>query len=374
MKADTPATILVVDDMPSNRKVLESALELAGYRVLAAGSGSEALDRIAQDRPDIVLLDILMPDMSGIETCAALRRDPANEAVPVILVTALDARDKLAEGMAAGADDFIQKPVQREELLARVKSLLRVKRLFDALQARESELYALNETLEERVREQTAVIDRLGRLRRYVSTSIADMIVREGAADRLAPHRARIAAVCCDLRDFTAFALRAEPEDTMAFLRGFYDALGSLVMEHEGTIDHFTGDGILVFFNDPVPCDDPAFRAVRLALAVRDRIANLIEDWNARGHNLGIGIGVTFGFATMGEVGFEFRREYAGTGTPVNLASRLSDLASDGQILVADTVVAEVEGRVSLQSLPDLVIKGFPEPVPVHNAVGLAES
>ena len=358
------ARILIVDDTASNRKVLEAALLVAGYRVDSATSGREALDRVRSDPPDLILLDILMPGMDGIRVCSELRADSRFSRIPIVLVTALSATEKLVEGLGAGADDFIQKPINREELLARVRSLLRVKLLFDTVQAQEAELRELNESLERRVAEQTRHIARLDRLKRYVASSVADRIVRD---DRLQVHRALIAAVCCDLRNFTAFALQADSSETIKFLDQYYGALGPLVMQHEGTIDHFTGDGMLVFFNDPVECDDPAYRAVRLAASMRAAVADLLGPWRDQGFDLGMGVGVTYGYATMGEVGFEQRREYAGTGTPVNLASRLSSLARDGEILITESVHAAVADRVVVDPVRELAVKGFPDPVPVRN-------
>ena len=360
---DEPVSILIVDDNVRNCKVLTMMLELEGYTVSCATEGIEALELLFTEKPDVVLLDILMPGISGVEVCRRVRKQPALATLPIILITALDAREQIVKGLGAGADDFVQKPVDRNELLARIRSCLRVSRLHEAVLEREAELARLNATLDQRVKEQTAVIERLGRLKRYLSPTIADSIVNGGREDLLGFHRARIAALCCDLRSFTPFALRAEPEETIDFLNEFYGTLGPLVMEHQGTIDHFTGDGMLVYFNDPVECDDPAKKAVQLAIALRDGIKTTLATWSQRGYEMGFGSGVTLGYATMGEVGFEGRREYAGTGTPVNLASRLADLAKDGQILISQSVAAEVSEGLSLNSLGPKEIKGFPNTI-----------
>ena len=359
------AKILIVDDLPSNLRLLASILEPEGYCLLMAESGQDGLDVARAERPDIILLDIMMPDISGTEVCRELRSEPQFKAIPIILITAMSAKEHLVDGLDAGADDFISKPVDRDELLARVRSLLRVKHLHDALQD-------LNDSLDQRVKEQTSTIERLTRLKHYVSPDVADRILA-GQEDKLAFHRARIAAVCCDLRDYTAFTLKACPEEILAFLQEFYGTLGPMVIERNGTIDHFTGDGILTFINDPVECENPPLRAVDLAVALREAASLMLQKWRRRGFRLGFGVGVTYGYATVGEVGFGQRREYAGIGPEINLASRLSTCARDGQILISEAVYAEVDEQIESERLPDQQLKGFSAPVAVRNVVALKE-
>lgn len=355
--------VLAVDDHPSNLRLLDSMLGPEGYQVLKAESGLECLVIARQEHPDIILLDIMMPGVSGIDVCRELRSDPYFAAVPIILITAMSAREKLVDGLSAGADDFISKPVDRDELLARVKSLLRVKELYDALQD-------LNNHLDERVREQTSMIERLTHLKRYVSPEVAESIVA-GRQETLAFHRARIAAVCCDLRDYTSFTLKACPEDVLVFLQQFYGTLGPMVMERQGTIDHFTGDGILALINDPVECEDPPYQAVKLAVALRREMTLLLEKWRQRGFHMGFGVGVTYGYATVGEVGFDQRREYSGIGPEINLANRLATLAHDGQVLISEPVFAEIAGKIESEPLPNQTLKGFSDPVTVYNVLTL---
>ncbi len=295
-----PARILVVDDTPVNVKLLADLLRGNGYDVVTAPSGAAALERVKQDQPDLVLLDVVMPEMSGYEACRRLRADEAMRLLPIVMVTALDPGEERVKGIEAGADDFLTKPINQPELLARVRSLLRIKALHD-------ELGDLNRTLEERVREQVTQLERLGRLRRFFSPQLAELIVAGDTADPLQSHRREITVVFLDLRGFTAFAETAEPEEVMVVLHEYHAEMGRLILAAEGTLERFTGDGMMIFFNDPVPVPDPAARAVRMAVAMRERVAALTETWRRRGFDLDFGIGIAQGYATIGTIGFEGR-------------------------------------------------------------------
>src|SRR5881409_2948871 len=245
--------------------------------------------------------------------------------LPVIMVTALDPTQERVKGIEAGADDFLTKPINQPELLARVRSLLRIKTLHD-------ELSELNRSLEHRVQEQVTELENLGRLKRFFSPQLAEAIVSGGAEDPLKSHRRDITVVFLDLRGFTAFSETAEPEEVMAVLREYHTAMGSLIFRFEGTLERFAGDGLVVFFNDPLPCPDPAASAVRMALAMRQSARELAETWRKRGHQLGLGVGIAMGYATLGAIGFEGRFDYGAIGPVMNLAARLREEAKAGQI------------------------------------------
>lgn len=299
-----PATILVVDDVALNVKLLADLLEAKGYRTRTAASDREALDALAAQRVDLVLLDVMMPGMSGFDVCRAIRADPTQAMLPLVLVTALDPAEERARGLDAGADDFLSKPVSAGELLARVRSLLRIKSLYDEIVQQKADLAELNRTVERRVAEGVQQLEKVGRLKRFFSPRLAELIVAGGADDPMRSHRCEITVVFLDLRGFTAFTETADPEEVMAVLREYHAAMGELVTSHEGTLERFTGDGLMVFFNDPMPVADPAQRASRMALAMRDEVARLAIGWNKRGYELEIGIGIAQGFATIGGIAF----------------------------------------------------------------------
>jgi class 3 adenylate cyclase len=366
-----PAKVLVVDDTPQNVKLLADLLSVKGYAVVTAASGPEALDKVEAERPDLVLLDVMMPGMSGYEVCRRIRENPATGILPVVMVTALDPGQERLKGLEAGADDFLSKPVNQAELLARVRSLVRVKQLYDTVQAQAAELAELNRTLEGRVREQVGQLERLGRLKRFFSPQLAELIVAGDAEDPLRSHRREITVVFLDLRGFTAFAETAEPEEIMGVLREYHAEMGRLILAHEGTLERFTGDGMMIFFNDPVPVPNPAERAIRMALAMRDRVGELRVNWTRLGYELDFGVGIAQGYATIGAIGFEGRWDYGAIGTVTNLAARLCGEARPGQILVSRRVIATVEG-LEVEPLGELSLKGFHRPVTAFNVVGLA--
>jgi class 3 adenylate cyclase/CheY-like chemotaxis protein len=360
----TPAKILVVDDVALNVKLLADLLTVKGYRTSTATSGAEALAAIAAEPPDLVLLDVMMPGMSGYDVCRAIRADPAQAMLPVVLVTALDPAEERAKGLDAGADDFLSKPVSQSELLARVRSLLRIKSLYEEVLCQKRELAELNQSLERRVADGVSQLERVGRLKRFFSPQLAELIVAGGADDPLKSHRREITVVFVDLRGFTAFTETADPEEVMSVLGEYHAEIGRLVMEHEGTLERFSGDGLMIFFNDPVPVADPAPRAVRMAQAMQCEVERLSVGWRKRGYELQMGVGIAQGFATIGGIGFPGRIDYGAIGNVTNLAARLCGEAHGGEILVSQRVCALLDGQIAVESRGELVLKGFQRPVP----------
>ena len=365
-----PQKLLIVDDLPQNVRLLEAILQPHAYELVSASSGEEALERVADAHPDLVLLDVMMPGIDGYEVCRRLRADPTTSFLPVIFVTAQDPGEKTS-ALDAGADDFVSKPVNQAELLARVRSLLRIKEYHDTIERQATDLRELNEGLEQRVREQVAELEQLGRLRRFLSPQIAEVVVSSDDDRLLQSHRREVAVLFCDLRGYTAFAESVEPEELMRVLGQFHEGIGGLVQWFEATVGFLAGDGLEVFFNDPIECDDPAGRALRMGLAIRELMAELTPEWHRRGYDLGFGVGIALGYATLGQIGFEGRFDYAALGSVTILAARLCDAAASGQVLVSRRACAEVEDVIDVEHLPDIALKGFVNPVPAVNALGL---
>jgi class 3 adenylate cyclase len=363
-------TVLVVDDLPQNVRLLDAVLGPRGYRVLTAQSGEEALRLVAGDPPDLVLLDIFMPGLDGYEVCRRIRQDPRTEFLPVVMITASGDQEK-RQAIEAGADDFVTKPFDQAELLARVRSLVRIKRYHDTIERQTAELTAWNQELEQRVSTQVQELERLGRLRRFLSPQLADLVVSSGDESFLDSHRREIVVVFCDLRRFTAFAETSEPEEVMGVLNQYHAALGDLIARFGGTLERFAGDGLMVFFNDPLPCEDGPARAIRMAVDMRTRLRELAEGWVRRGHDLSFAAGIAQGYATLGRIGFEGRYDYAAIGSVTNLAARLCAEAAPWQILVTQRVYAEAEDVAVGEPVGELTLKGFSRPVPAFNIRGL---
>lgn len=355
--------VLVVDDTPLNIKLLGDLLTAKGYDVTTARDGEEALARLAADVPDIVLLDVMMPGLSGYDVCRRIRAHPETSLLPVVMVTSLDPQQERVRGIEAGADDFLSKPINQPELLARVRSLLRIKSLQDEVRRQAAELKQWNIVLEDRVREQVGQLERLSQLKRFFAPAVADAIVSAGEQSILAPHRREICYVFVDLRGFTAFTDTAEPEEVEAVLHDYHAAMGPLITAHEGTLDRFAGDGILVFFNDPLPTSEPGKRAATMALAMREAFAALREQWLANGYDLDLGMGVARGYATLGAFGFEGRFDYSAIGGVVNLAARLCGEAKAGQILIDQRMRAALGDAFTTEPAGRMALKGFVQPV-----------
>jgi class 3 adenylate cyclase len=300
----------------------------------------------------------MMPRVDGLEVVRRLKADKSLPFIPVILVTAKASPKDVAAGLDAGGDDYLTKPVDHGALVARVRAMLRIKTLHDEVQA-------LNKGLEAKVREQVEELGRVGRLRRFLAPQLAQAIVSAGDEKILENHRREVVALFCDLRGFTGFSETAEPEDIMAVLKEYHGAVGPLIRKHEGTLDRFTGDGMLVFFNDPLPCEDAPERAARLAIEMRDAVAGLVGSWTKRGHKLGLGIGMAQGYATLGRIGFEDRFDYTAIGAVINLAARLCGEAGDGEVLMSGRLAAAVEAMAEVEDLGERLLKGMARPAAV---------
>ena len=366
-------TVLVVDDQPPNLRLMDAVLSPRGYKVIAVESGQKAVTALKESAIDVVLLDIVMPGMDGHEVCRQIRADEATAFLPVVMITASGPQEKL-HALESGADDFITKPFDQAELIARVASLSKVKRYHDTIRRQAEELAAWNRELTDRVDSQVAELQRVGRLRRFLAPQVANLVLSAGDESVLDSHRREIVVVFCDLRGFTRFAESSEPEEVMAVLNEYHAALGDLVFRFEGTLERFTGDGVMVFFNDPMPCEDAALRAVRMAVAMRSRIRELADAWAKRGYDLGLGIGVAQGFATLGRIGFEGRFDYAAIGSVTNMSARLCAAAATWQILVTQRVFSSTESFAVGDSVGELTLHGFSQPIRAFGIKGLDQA
>ena len=370
--APEPQSVLVVDDVPENIELLSETLR--SYRIRAAASGERALKIAFSDTPpDLILLDIMMPGMDGHAVCARLKAEPATRNIPVIFITARGDIEDETRCLELGGVDFIAKPINPAVVRARVKTHLALyaqtralQRMITQLEVQADELARWNRTLEERVADGVAQIGRLSMLKRFFSPAVANLIVAGETEDPLRTHRSEIVVVFLDLRGFTAFTETADPEEVMGVLAEYHAAMGEIILAHDGTIERFFGDGIMIVFNDPLPLPTPALVATQMAILMQQRFAVLAHSWLARGYALGLGIGLAQGYATLGAIGCEGRREYSATGTVCNLAARLCAEAAGGRILVSQRIHAALGTGIATEPAGELALKGFNRPVPAY--------
>ena len=365
--------ILVVDDVRENVRLLEAVLEAHGYEVVSATDGHAALELAVSAKPDLVLLDVLMPQPDGYTVCRRLREHDETAVLPVIMLTASEGSEK-TRSIEAGADDFITKPFNRDELLTRIRSLAADQALprHDQVTGRRA-TRPQPEPREACARRSSSELERLQRLRRFLSPQLADAIVSSGDESILRSHRRQVAMIFVDLRGWTNFVDAVEPEELMRVLREFHDTIGGLVRRFDATVGFIEGDGVQLFFNDPIEVPDAALRAIRLGCTLRQEMAELTARWQKRGYDLDFGAGMALGYATCGEVGFEERSDYAAVGAVTNLASRLADEAGGGQILITQRLYAEVGDEVEVQSMGEFRLKGFQRPVAAFDVLGIRE-
>jgi class 3 adenylate cyclase len=362
------AALLVVDDNDDNRYMLTLRLSREGYEnVIAVANGRDALQKLQSQSFDLVLLDVMMPDMNGYEVLERMKVDPALRGIPVIMISAVTEIDSVIHCIELGADDYLPKPFNPTLLRARIGASLEKKRLLD-------DLNKLNQQLEHRVADQVGEIERMSRLRRFLPPQVADLIVASGTEKQLESHRREITALFCDLRGFTGFSESSDPEDVMALLCDYHAAIGQIIIKYSGTLERYAGDGVMVVFNDPVPVENPALQAVLMALEMRDAIGTLTQTWHRWGHDIGFGIGIAHGFATLGTIGFEGRFDYAAIGTVSNVASRLCDEAKPGQILISPRVLTKVENAVTVEPVGEFALKGIRRPMTAYNVLAASPS
>ena len=358
--------ILIVDDEPFNLDLLEQELMDESYVIERAADGVEALEKVESFDPDVILLDYMMPNMNGLEVLKQLRADERHKSTPVILLTAKASQEDKVRGLDAGADDYVIKPFDAVELLARVRAMLRIKEMHDTLEE-------WNWNLAAKVKQQVEELERMNALKRYLSPQIAETVLGEDN-NLFKSHRREITVVFLDLRGFTAFSDSAEPEEVMDVLRGYHAEMGKLIFQFDGTLVRFAGDGIMIFFNDPIPCADHTEKAVRMAIEMQARGRELRRGWLKQGYDLDLGIGLAAGYATIGNIGFEGRIDYDAIGNVTNLAARLCGEAKGGQILIDKKTLSKMNELLQVEALDDLQLKGFTRPVPAFNILGLKET
>ena len=340
--------VLVVDDNADMRGYVERILRKK-YRIVLAKDGAEAFEQARRLRPELIVTDVMMPKMSGHDLLQAVRADKGLRSIPVIFLTARAGTEARIESLDAGADDYLSKPFDELELLARAGNLIRTR-------AQERELAQLQKE----------------KIARFLPRNLADMIISGEHEDFLKGHRREITVLFIDLRGFTAFVEKTDPEEVMTILRDYQTVMGHLVSEYGGTLERFVGDAVMVYFNDPLPCPNHAQQAVKMAIAMRQAINSLQEEWKKRGIQLGAGIGIATGYATIGAVGFEDRLEYSAIGPVSNLAARLSSEAQHGQILVSDRVLLLVKELIKAEPIGELALKGIQRPVAVSQVVDMS--
>lgn len=365
------ATVLIADDIAANRNFLSDLLSAQGYRVFCADGGREALRLICEHHPDLVLLDVIMPDLDGHEVCRQARAQFDRGLLPIIMVTALDDTQDKIRGLEAGADDFLSKPINQAELLARVRSLLRIKSLYDTVNTQAKELAQLNAQLEVRVAQQVAQMQRLEQLKRFFPAHLAQRIVEGDVDDPLQTRRREVTVVFITLQKFASFTDTSEPEEVMALLRELRTKMGALIDRHQGTLEQFAGEHMMVVFNDPLLIDDPAGRAVALAIDLRDMAQPRFHALRQLGHDLSLGIGIAHGHATIGNVGHDHHLTYGVVGRVTNLASHLSRIAEEGEILISAPARQQSARDLTTSEAHHIELEGFLRPVVVYRVEGL---
>lgn len=374
---ESKPSILVVDDTPANLTLMTGLLQ-NDYQVRAATSGEKALKIAFSDNPpDLILLDIMMPEMDGHEVCRRLKADDKTREIPVIFLTAMSEVEDEEKGLNLGAVDYITKPVSPPIALVRIRSHLALYQSLRSLELTKEtirkqadQLKLLNSGLEKRVEDQDGQLDRLNIMKEFFSPQISEAIVGRGM-DIFKTHRVNVTVVFLDLRGFTYFSDNAEPEEVMAVLGGYHEVMGGIINAFQGTVGHFAGDGLMVYFNDPIPQEGHIEIAAQMCVRMMTEFKPLMQKWRKQGFDLDLGIGFANGYATLGTIGFDGRRDYACIGSVCNLAARLCGEAKGGQIFTNLKTYRQIEDLVNGQEVEDLNLKGFSKPVQTVEVISL---
>jgi len=331
--------ILVVDDQPKNIELLEAYLVPQGYEIVKAANGEEALGKLPCNQIDLILLDVMMPGMNGYEVCKKVKRDLRNTFLPIVMLTALDKMEAKIEGLEAGADDFLNKPFQKIELVARVNNLLKIKYLHDEVELRNNLIS--------------------GMLHRYVNTSVIEQILANpDKYSKLGGDRKEVAAFFCDIRGFTSLAENMNADELIHLLNSIYKVLTGIVFRNKGTFDKYMGDCIMAFWGAPTDIEDETLWAVRAALEMQGAFEDLKQGWPPELKKLGIGIGINYGEVVIGNIGTEEAMDYTVIGDVVNTAHRVESTAHAGQVLITKNALSRVEGKIKIRALEPLQLKG----------------
>jgi adenylate cyclase len=372
-------SILVVDDTPANLTLMTGLLQ-DDYQVRAATSGEKALKIAFSDNPpDLILLDIMMPEMDGHEVCRRLKADDKTREIPVIFLTAMSEVEDEEKGLNLGAVDYITKPVSPPIALVRIRSHLALYQSLRSLELTKEtirkqaeQLKLLNSGLEKRVEDQDGQLDRLNIMKEFFSPQISEAIVGQGM-DIFKTHRVNVTVVFLDLRGFTYFSDNTEPEEVMAVLGGYHEVMGEIINACQGTVGHFAGDGLMVYFNDPIPQEGHIEIAAQMCIKMMAEFKPLMQKWRKQGFDLDLGIGFANGYATLGTIGFDGRRDYACIGSVCNLAARLCAEAKGGQIFTNLKTYRQIDDLVNGQEVEDLNLKGFTKAVQTVEVLSLKE-
>lgn len=376
----TPPRILVVDDQAMNVDILKDRLIIQGYEILTATDGEEALSIAIAQHPDLILLDIIMLGMDGLEVCRRLKSNLSLPLMPIIMITAKSETQDIVAGFQAGADEYLTKPLDQAALVARIEAMLRLKSRHDAgwdraaqLEAQAIELEAWDQMLEEEIQDQVANLERMGRLKQFVLPELAERIVSPGARENALIQRRDVTILCCVLHGFTTFVDTAAPEVVFDLLGNYHQVMRRFLTPYAGIVKCFSGDRLLAVFNALLPCPDAMADAVHMALSMGQPLGDLWERWRASGYTLDFGIGIAYGDATLGLVQLEGRLEYTVMGSVRHLASHLGEHAQSGNVLVSEPVWDAVETHFHGTSAGNLTLEGQTHPVPIFHIHNVKE-